>query len=76
VDCRTHRELSIQLSELLLKHANKARPECEHDGCLILDGVMRDCALKIRRLAQGLIDEPARTNLETRLVRGREGERL
>jgi len=76
VNCKVHLAVSMQLSELLLKHANEARPECEHDSCLILDGVMRDSALKIHRLAEGLIQESEGKNLEPRLARGREGGRL
>lgn len=75
MDCRVHQEVSIRLSELLLKHANRARPNCEHDGCLILDGIMRDCALQIHRLAQDLIEEIERRDLETPIASANEGGR-
>jgi hypothetical protein len=36
---------------MLLELANEERTECDHDGCLLLDGILRDCALEIRRTA-------------------------
>jgi len=34
-----------------LEFANSDRSQCEHDGCLLLDGIVRDCAMKIRQEA-------------------------
>ena len=75
MNCRVHHEVSIQLSDVLLRHANKVRPECEHDSCLILDGVMRDCALRVRRLAEDLIKENETRELETPIAPANEGGR-
>lgn len=49
--CRTHVDQALELSTRLLELANEPRDECEHDGCLVLDGVLLDCALEIRRTA-------------------------
>lgn len=75
MSCRVHHEVSIRLAEILLKQANSARPECDHDNCLILDGVMRDSALKIRRLAQELIKENEPGEIEAPFASAREGGR-
>jgi len=42
---------ALELSSRLLELANEPRETCEHDGCLVLDGVLLDCALEIRRSA-------------------------
>jgi len=34
-----------------MKLADEERGGCEHDGCILLDGVIRDCAWKIRQAA-------------------------
>jgi hypothetical protein len=39
------------LSAELLEFANEERYECEHDGCLLFDGIVRDCARKIEQAA-------------------------
>ncbi len=49
--CRTHVDQALELSSRLLELANEPREECDHDGCLVLDGVLLDCALEIRRTA-------------------------
>jgi len=53
---------ALRLAAELLDLADQQRSGCEHDGCLLLDGVIRDCAWKIRRAAQHWsldADEPA-----------------
>ncbi len=42
---------ALRLSDELLELANEQRGICEHDGCMLLDGVVRDCAWKIRQAA-------------------------
>jgi hypothetical protein len=42
---------ALELSSRLLELANEPRDQCDHDGCLVLDGVLLDCALEIRRTA-------------------------
>ena len=49
--CPEHIADALYLSAELLKLANEPREDCEHDGCLLLDGVVRDCAWKIRQVA-------------------------
>lgn len=39
------------MSSQLLELANTERTDCEHDRCLMLDGLVRDCAMKIRQEA-------------------------
>lgn len=51
MDCHQHVAQALQLSAELLKLAKEQPEDCEHDGCLLLDGVVRDCAWKIRQAA-------------------------
>lgn len=51
MECNQRAQRALELSSLLLDLANEERDECEHDGCLLLDGILRDCALQIRRAA-------------------------
>jgi len=53
--CRQHAHTSLELSDVLLKHADSFREECQHDECLLLDGIIRESALKIRSLSESLI---------------------
>jgi hypothetical protein len=57
--CEEFATRSMQLSDGLLRHADEIAAFCDHDGCLVLEGVLRDCALKIRRTANALSDELA-----------------
>ena len=51
MDCDEHIARALELSDQLLELANADRNGCEHDGCLLLDGIVRDSALKIRQVA-------------------------
>lgn len=51
VPCRHHIDEALELSSRLIELANEPREQCDHDGCLVLDGVLLDCALEIRRTA-------------------------
>jgi hypothetical protein len=51
VACHDHVSDALRLSVELLELANEQRDICEHDGCMLLDGVVRDCAWKIRQAA-------------------------
>lgn len=63
--CDQHVARALRLSAELLELANEPREECRHDGCLLLDGVARDCAWKIRQVAlQWLIDLVALDRIE------------
>ena len=47
--CEHHVAEALRLSSDLLSLANEQRSYCEHDACMLLDGVVRDCAWKIRQ---------------------------
>jgi len=49
----------LELAEALIVHSDEALGEYEDDDCLTLDGVIRDCGLKIRRMAMELMAEQA-----------------
>jgi hypothetical protein len=51
VACHDHVSEALRLSAELLELADKQRDKCEHDGCMLLDGVVRDCAWKVRQAA-------------------------
>ena len=51
VACHDHVSETLRLSAELLELADKQRDNCEHDGCMLLDGVVRDCAWKVRQAA-------------------------
>jgi hypothetical protein len=51
VTCHLHVSEALRLAAELLDLADQQRSGCEHDGCLLLDGVIRDCAWKVRRAA-------------------------
>jgi hypothetical protein len=42
---------ALRLSAELLELADEQRDECLHDSCMLLDGVVRDCAWKVRQAA-------------------------
>jgi hypothetical protein len=52
VKCHDHIERTLRMAHDLLEFANESREVCEHDGCLMLDGVIRDCALMLRSTAE------------------------
>jgi len=49
--CQDHVSEALRHSAELMKLADEQRSGCNHDGCMLLDGVMRDCAWKIRQAA-------------------------
>ena len=49
--CYDHVSEAQRLSAELLELADKQRDDCLHDGCMLLDGVIRDCAWKVRQAA-------------------------
>jgi hypothetical protein len=51
VTCHDHVSEALRLSSELLRLADERRDSCEHDSCLLLDGVVRDCAWKLRQAA-------------------------
>jgi len=66
--CQDHVSEALRLSAELMKLADEQRGGCEHDGCILLDGVIRDCAWKIRQASlQWRLDlgEPADSAKET-----------
>jgi hypothetical protein len=51
VACHDHVSEALRLSFELLELADEQRDDCLHDGCMLLDGVVRDCAWKVRQAA-------------------------
>ena len=51
MNCEQHIARALELADQLIELANADRNGCEHDGCLLLDGIVRDSALKIRQVA-------------------------
>lgn len=51
MECHDHIMRALKLSSDLIELSNEQRDSCHHDGCLLLDGVVRDCAWKIRQAA-------------------------
>ena len=41
---------AIELSEGMLRIANRGMQDCNEDDCIILYGAIRDCAYRIKRL--------------------------
>ena len=40
---------ALDAADRLLELTNGRTDACDHDDCMVLDGIMRDCAMKIRR---------------------------
>ena len=59
--CEQHLIDALNAAEQLWELAKPREGACEHDDCLVLDGIIRDCALQIRRS----IAEVERRVLET-----------
>jgi len=51
VTCDEHVQRALRLTTELLDLANEEREDCHHDHCLLLDGIVRDCAMQIRKQA-------------------------
>ena len=49
--CHDHMSEALRLSAELLELADEQRDDCLHDSCMLLDGVVRDCAWKVRQAA-------------------------
>lgn len=50
VGCEAHMADALIAAHRLMELADKQGTECGHDGCLLLDGILRDCAMQIRRV--------------------------
>lgn len=46
--CMSHVVRALTLADQLLELADASTGTCDHDGCLILAGVLRDSVFKIR----------------------------
>ena len=51
MDCYDHVSDALRLSDELIILADSQGEKCEHDGCILIDGIIRDCAWKIRQAA-------------------------
>ena len=52
MSCTDHVARILRLSTEILEEASRERASCDHDECLILDGIVRDYSLQIRREAR------------------------
>ena len=43
---------AIELSEGMLRIADRGMQDCDEDGCIILYGAIRDCAYRIKRIVK------------------------
>ena len=46
---------AIELSEGMLRIADRGMEKCENDTCIVLYGAIRDCAYRIKRLVKDYI---------------------
>ena len=51
-ECNKHIVEAIELARRLIILADEGEAHAEDDGCVLLYGIVRDCAYKIRRQAQ------------------------
>ena len=49
--CADRADKALELSSKLLALVSDDRTACDHDACLLMNGIVRDCALQIRRTA-------------------------
>lgn len=52
-----HLRESVALSDKMLDLADRGVDGCQDNGCLVVYGIMRDCAYKIRERAQQELKE-------------------
>lgn len=52
-----HLEESVELAGRMLDLAERGVGGCQDDGCLVVYGIIRDCAYKIRSSAQNELQE-------------------
>ena len=57
--CAAHIHEATVIAEAMIRLADRREADCDHDGCLLLDGVIRDCAYKIRAAAERYSEELA-----------------
>ena len=55
--CEKHIERSLELADALIVHSDEALVDCEDDRLLTLNGVIRDCGMKIRQMTLALMVE-------------------
>lgn len=55
----------LRISNELMQLADEQRNICEHDACMLLDGIIRDCAWKMRQAAlQWRLDQDGLDDVE------------
>ncbi len=64
MDHREHIQRALALSGGLLTLADQEKLDGEDDGCLVLDGILRDCAYKIRGAAERLHNQTTKVEKE------------
>ena len=63
-NCEYHTLKALELSDKLLDLADDQASDCGHDKCLILDGILRDCAYRIRKGAESSSEALGCPNLD------------
>ena len=51
--CNTHIREAFELARQLIILADEGEADSQDDGCILLYGIIRDCAYKIRAQAEG-----------------------
>ena len=47
-NCLEHIFAALELADEMIRMADQLEPKCDDDGCLIVYGVIKDCAYKIK----------------------------
>jgi len=43
---------ALELAEEMIRATDRVETKCDHDGCLVVYSVIKDCAYKIKKAAQ------------------------
>lgn len=63
--CLRHFEEALALTQKMLDFADLGLGQCGHDGCLLLDGIIRDDAYAIRAAVERYLRELREEETET-----------
>lgn len=66
-----HLHEALELSGKMMDLAERGVEGCQDDGCLVVYGILRDCAYKVRTSAEKELQEHGLVNLS---VKGERGE--
>ncbi len=51
-DCMQRLLAAMELAEEMIRMTDRVENVCDDDGCLVVFGVIKDCAYKIKKAAQ------------------------